>query len=719
MMELFKELKENPSEFNELHLAIQDYSSTVSKCEKAPRLSNYHKFYKKTQQNRVSVMKENILAKTQQLIPPGIGTDLNFNMYAYLRDLSLTFQVFVPIIDTLFISNNKSSLIYLRNNRDGWVVHTNSSQAYSKFIRCLSPKGNQSLPICIFKPKAGKKLLFANLGNLMEFFDVNPNPEGMFQKYIYSSSDHLSLHRVHWKSNSWMKGYQIDNLQKIPTPTHADPEFTQINPNGRRKEEEKLDGPPIATPSFETLLSRVHKIIAHKELPRQKSVASGFTEQNDNLDMEYCLLDVEPCSISQATSLKEKIESRCYQPWDSEKEQHLAMTDENSEKFMVTGCDPRHSLVTEVKNVYPEIKSIISEIINILSKKICTKNRKIMEATLDFIKDGKKWVVLSCDKLHFNEDFSNFREIVISESKQIMEYFIPICNNAHKTTGNLSMQIKNIPMSVVEPPIIHQRSMSTKQTITPLKKIIVDKYREPIKNVEYKLNKFIEKVDNITKGTIHKLEKNQSQIIESYEKNYPSFAMGLKLDQLKKKRDAPITANTSFYDIKVQKGENMALIIKEENPGAKTPENILMKSIVKDYNSMMIHVRRVNLKNQKSRLEVYGGDAFWKNAQKLLYTRLMTNDKMKKNFFYMQKEASKKMFTQGFQCLFNSDLSLDFRRNIRAKHKNLKISYEDFKLLGKIFIATLKELKVEDFDLEIIYDNYYSFCSAITGSKKK
>ena len=117
-MSILEKNHDQPEEImQELHTAIQNYSITLDKLRLTPGIKNYHKYYQKQLDNRCFLKKEHDLAKTQQLIPPGIGTDHNFNIYNCLSLITQSQTISIPIIDTLLISKRKESIAYLRNNK--------------------------------------------------------------------------------------------------------------------------------------------------------------------------------------------------------------------------------------------------------------------------------------------------------------------------------------------------------------------------------------------------------------------------------------------------------------------------------------------------------------------------------------------------------------------------------------------------------------------------
>ena len=185
-----------PEEINELHSAIQDYLNTIDKLKKYPGLKNYHKYYKTTLNKRFLYKREKELVKAHQLIPPGIGTVHNFNIYQFFQTKSNKISVPIAIIDTLLVSKKENTMIYLKNNSDGIITQIQGKEAFSQFIIKLTKKKIFHFPLCIYKPYEGKNCLFGKIENLIEFFSENNEIEGIFQEFIFSSSI-TSFLRIH------------------------------------------------------------------------------------------------------------------------------------------------------------------------------------------------------------------------------------------------------------------------------------------------------------------------------------------------------------------------------------------------------------------------------------------------------------------------------------------------------------------------------------------
>ena len=185
------------SEINELKNAIADYSQTVLKCKNKNGLKNYHRSYLETLKKKAKRISENDLAKVQQLIPPGIGTDHNFNIYFFLYMKSKASPITIPIIDTLIISTSLNKTIFMNNNLSGNIQQITGSNAYNAFYSKLPMNLPDNDPICVYKPAEGKNILFSDIEKVKKFISNAHNLEGIFQKFVHTVDGHRYIIRLH------------------------------------------------------------------------------------------------------------------------------------------------------------------------------------------------------------------------------------------------------------------------------------------------------------------------------------------------------------------------------------------------------------------------------------------------------------------------------------------------------------------------------------------
>lgn len=72
------------------------------------------------------------------------------------------------------------------------------------------------------------------------------------------------------------------------------------------------------------------------------------------------------------------------------------------------------------------------------------------------------------------------------------------------------------------------------------------------------------------------------------------------------------------------------------------------------------------------------------------------------------KNSNLKMLYSGLMNLFNGNISLEYRRKVRAAHANLKISEKEFFELSDLVEMTMKEFDMSNEDTEIIISNIRS-----------
>ena len=184
-------------DLNELQNAISEYTSLVNKLKNSQTLKTYHKNYMETIKNTTQNINETQLAKMNQLIPPGIGTDHNFNLYKFLLKIPKNCALKVPVIDSLFIFSNQNHFVYLGNDKNGNIFKVKGMKSLNIFYCKLSTNESDRLPICIYKPFFGKKVLFSLAENLKKFIENYKDFDGYFQKFVQNHNDRCFIFRLH------------------------------------------------------------------------------------------------------------------------------------------------------------------------------------------------------------------------------------------------------------------------------------------------------------------------------------------------------------------------------------------------------------------------------------------------------------------------------------------------------------------------------------------
>lgn len=688
----------NQEDLLSLSHAIKEYQGAIDKCKSQITLSNYHKHYKKKVKTRCAVMCEHSLAQSQQLIRPGIGTDHNFNIYTFLSKKAKIKKILLPIIDTLIFIGSTNETIYIRNDVKGFIIQTKGDEAFSEFYHKLETSRYFGQPLCIYKPSDSKNMLFDNLLSLYDHLGETPHHDCIIQRFVCNTNDHMSMLRVHWKQNSKLKAYLIGNKKKIYSSNTSNLKSrTQSTTKFLQSTEASSQNAQKIVQSDEALLSHAHKIIEMHKISRFRRFSVITLTHEDAfspLDEMYCSIENETFkSVTPVNSLADNISSKCYKPWNSKYEGDIyAVQEELAQKYLITGRNPKNSYVISLRQIDKDLEKIVAEIVSMFNCDFGKGKKKISEITLDFMRDGKQWVLIKCDKLLIDEDQTTFNEVMNTNTKHMLNSFISLNNgNMH---GVFSLPINILPSKREETPLLHKRTITNVGKIRPIKKVAT-KARNTMQNLEETFTKII---DKIPENDAIKFDHVKSNIIDNYELCYPSYAMGQKLLNEKRRKSYV----KSFQ------------LLKEE-----PVKSVDLKPIIKEYNSMMIHVRRVNLKNKKPLVEHYGGEVFWKRIIKRFYDKLLTYELVGKYLVKHTKSSFDGMFCKGLNMIFNSEISLDFRRLVRQKHKNLNVGEDIFKLFCRSFLSVLRENNVEEQDIEIIQDNLSSFAKAIVCNKKK
>jgi truncated hemoglobin YjbI len=709
-MESLEEIDKVTSNISQLHDAIVEYTEIIEKARSTVTLSNYHKHFQHKLKTRNLKIKQNILAKVDQLIPPGIGTDHKVNLYSFLLSQSLTKKLLIPIIDTLFLSKSYPSPIYIHNSESNFISIIKGPDSTPSFLSMLRARPSSGYPSCTFKPDDGKILLFHSAEALQDFLISYSGVQGMAQRFVSSRNDHISLLRVHWKRDSKPKAYFIGNNHKISPLSQNKLPPTAVHKKNRSITPSTSTPTKISKPDT-AIMQYANQLIWKNDVDniRKLSVMSEFDDQK--AESVYsplpCVTENERSySPTHWNSLAEQLAVRCVTPWEEKTEPGPKLRPVNSEeKFIVSSSNPHNSCITEVKNISKEILDVVQNLTKIYGMTLKKSGKELAEITVDFMKDGKRWVVLKCDKALIDENSKSFVEVTPPISKTVLANFIPMVNTQFPK-NNEKIELKNLPSKRYDSPIMHKRTLSTINDANLIRSFSLIKSRNDNLNIEQRIENFIKRTEHKQKRKLLHINMGQEKLIESYEKSFSNLAIHLKNE---KPNNAPISQsfmNKSFQDVS---------IIQE-----KSNSQQIFKPVIKDYNKMMIHVRRINLKNKRPLMDCYGGEIFWQKFIKTLYSRLLSSEMVSKIFASMHREPFEKMFMKGLGCVFNSNITLEFRREVRTAHKAAKINHEMFKLFIHCFISLLKEVGVVNEDIEIVLDNLNSFSSAIicSGSKK-
>lgn len=520
-----EQVKEKPIDVDELHSVLGDFLETLEKFKLSKRLGTYHQYYMWKAKERTKVVKENDLAKVQQLIPPGIGTDHNFDIYSFFIQKCRTSSISIPIIDSLIISQDHKGLAFITNDSNGKLNIIRGIDALDQFCTKLNSFNALGYPVCIFKPKSGKNVLFNNTNNIRVFINETDNISGLFQRYVIPQNDRKFFFRAHWKCNSKISGYLVGstNFQKKykvllkPLPNLHLP-YSKSNECLELCKKKYKNGSKML------------------EIGRNHSIASNCSSKNilrsfDESESEIKGLLEAGFMNNTIASIKDELEQKFSLATNEDKLlKELTMDERFANKFIVTGRNPENSFATKVKYVFPEIEEITKNVVSIIHAHSIKNKIKLEEITIDFIKNvSGSWLVLKVDKILINEDKSKFQELILPDNMRIHNTFIPLLLHSDAPSKPESLCISP---NLTEPEIINQRVI-LKDESRPRRVTLKDASVGPVsQTVEEKYDNIIQRLEKLSMTTLPKIPNILPEIISNYEKNYNKSE--LKLHNKKK-----------------------------------------------------------------------------------------------------------------------------------------------------------------------------------------
>jgi hypothetical protein len=695
-MESSEESFEIPEAHSQLTKAIHSYQDLLEKCKKVTRLGNYHKYYQKHLVKHCDKLKESQISKVQLLISPGVGTDHNFNLFRFLTSKLPKLNLSFPIIDTLILSPQEQN--FIRNDLEGKFEQHSNHSAVQEFFKRLR-FGNDGIPVCLAKPDNGKLLLFDSVLNVSRFLLENPSFEGSLQSYVASA--HLNIIRVHWKDSGQVRSFLIKkkNLQ-VSGLAKEQIKVKVTNKVFASTEASEDDSLKLGQTDEECLNYAFGVVKKHKRAQlRRISFLNDNTTQELPSSKLFSIYEHPVNSFPSLSSFLEQVAKKCkdlnVHPWNAEEPETLHLNEKDAEKFLVLGTDPEHLEVTELKTVYHQVFTTLMKVAALVDRHLLKQKKSLKEISLDFLKD-RDWRLFKVHDIKINESLADFREISAPFNKLSFSSFVPPLKNQNKKLDMLCVKIRNIPSKRPDPPLLHKRTMMSTQTPMPIRyPVIKEKAKGSISGLREKFDSFLKKTEDLQVFDNLKLDQQKQTLIENYLESFTGYAKNLK----------EIEAKKSLNNSEVSASFN------KEIKGKTSSFNL--KPVMKEYNSMMIHVRRVNMKKKKPLIENYGGEDFFRNIIKNFCQRVVSLENINKRVSAMSREVFHGMFLKGLGCVFNSNLTLNFRQLVRQRHKNLGIDSETYKSFCGIFMVVLQEAKILPSDLEVINDNLLSFSGSI------
>ena len=368
------------NEYEELKEAIKEYSSTLKKAQSQKRLANYHKLYLENLETKVNQSHEKKCNKISNIIEPGIFTITDFNilpvLYKHQRD---PLEISLPT--TLYFGKTIKFIVAGHQQ----LIFSTKKSINNYFLRDLP--SNSTIPICLFKPKNSRIILFYDFASVQKHLAENITAFGYYQYFIPPTGPYASILLSHITKAKTIKSYIINNKKSIhPKETQKVAQTTSIISNERS----------------EMLLSKYILDIIRKQKPVKKlrrQATFAFPNNDFDFDSDHEEKLLNPFSgdkdFKTSAELKRRTSSMDnphinieFQSVDNEDKLDIYLVNTQSNKDITPYA---------VRIGIPEIDIMTKAIFNLVSthmKKACKND--VDEMTLIFIRDSmKRWHFLN------------------------------------------------------------------------------------------------------------------------------------------------------------------------------------------------------------------------------------------------------------------------------------------------------------------------------------
>ena len=203
-----KDTRKYTNDYEELKEVIKEYSSTLKKAQSQKRLDNYHKLYLANLETRVNKSREKQCRKISNIIEPGSFATTKYDILSVLyQNRQNTLEISLPT--TLYLGKDVKFIVKGHSE----LIFSTQKNINSYFLRDLS--SNSKLPICLFKPKNSRMVLFYSFASVQKHLSENCTNFGYYQYFIAPSGQYSSILLAHITKTKSIKSYIIKNKKSI------------------------------------------------------------------------------------------------------------------------------------------------------------------------------------------------------------------------------------------------------------------------------------------------------------------------------------------------------------------------------------------------------------------------------------------------------------------------------------------------------------------------
>ncbi|CAG9312013.1 unnamed protein product [Blepharisma stoltei] len=504
--------------------------------------------------------------------------------------------------------------------------------------------------IFCYKAQNKETVLFFDGESAKLMWESSQEPVAM-QPFIESLSNPPSLTRIVWKEGSKTKYFSIINKKKIPVRSKSG---TKVTLDKKVKQ------------------ARLRSCVSPFEysksiLKTTKSVNNPF-KLNSNL--KFPRFESSPSNSKASLNQSDFSNIKKNLIW-SDVEKIIEV--DRTKNFLVNSKVPENCISLETKGKFDEIDKMTFNVVNFLNEHVF-KDFKISAIVLDFIQDkSRKWILLKCRECSFDSHFDiNFHHEKERSSS------LP----RRKLSSSSSKGSNSFHEEMAEPEILDNRLSFNNREELKCNEAQVQSKKKP-KSIP--LDEISEKD---LSGRYEKINKiaNQKTIITPNIIKEPSTPQYYTSNPLLSKFKCP------YHKVIIDQ-------IK--------PQDSVQNYTQQHMNEAVDSFDEIKIKGQISKLrsenlvQKYGGDLFWQEFILSLYNKVLASELLNK-YFKNCKLENFTMIVNGMFIIFNGQVSLEFRRKVRAMHQNMGLLEKEFDCYSNIFEDQLNEYQVEENDKQII-----------------
>ncbi|CAG9319274.1 unnamed protein product [Blepharisma stoltei] len=617
----------------------------------------------------------------QSLNTKKINSLLPNNLFKRKLDIFETFvkhfdlnNLDVNIPTTLMRTENLPVCFLIRTIKNGKVA---SRPCYENEFFEMENEGcketNAGTPLYAYKTPNKEVSVICSIEHAQNIWRSSKEPARL-QKFVKSLSNPPSITRVLWVEGSKNKYFSIINNKKLKWDIKNDSKLGPNRQQGVRKR-------TLSNFEYRKMLKQTSQSINNPF--KIKTIEKKGKNRIPSLSQSFCQIPTDD-TIFPAQEPKSEASKR--------------LREDSYADFLVDSKKIEKCCVVESRGKYEEICSMVSQIIDFLNKQVF-KEDNVKGIVLDFILNNeRKWVLLKCKEFSNSYNKSLQTSCALNNGWEKKRYIRKERSQSNDFSRDLKLKTLKLETSEVEPSIKNEETQSTlaeSYKAKPRHRLTPIDLSE--KDIFERCSKVNERIDKIVS---HQSEINLSSHFTEPQSN-PAYEARISPQSCSIWNPSISKFKCPFYKkatIESSNSSNNSEGSFNEKVDAYTRNHI--NNMIDSLDELNLNAQIAKVKNEKL-VEKYGGDAFWNKFILSLYNKILANELLSK-YFKSSKLENFAMIVDGMFELFNGNVTLAFRRKVRASHQFMGLVEKEFNFYVDIFEDTLNEFQVTDIDKNIV-----------------